>query len=126
VARDSQNADNHRGRAGKFTNPKDYAASPVHCLVMRRWERAIQDMTEKKQLLGIGGDELRQSCPECGSRLLSWSAVPRKRSGVPEGRLRTHEVGCDFILGCDECSETVRVVDACEIASLLSDAITSV
>jgi hypothetical protein len=68
---------------------------------------------------------LSGECPECGSHLLSWSANPRSRSGVPEGRLRTHEVGCDFVLGCEECSETVRVVDACEIASLLSDAFTS-
>ena len=51
-------------------------------------------------------------CPQCGSESLSWEPFYTNKSGVPDGRLRVHDVGCVFALGCNECSETVRVVDA--------------
>lgn len=60
-------------------------------------------------------------CPECGGNELSWFTSPRNRVHVPEGRLRTNEVGCDFILGCDECSETIKVIDAVEIAEMMNN-----
>ena len=51
-------------------------------------------------------------CPQCGSESLSWEPIYTNKSGVPDGRLRVHDVGCVFALGCNECSETVRVVGA--------------
>lgn len=59
------------------------------------------------------------ACPECESTSLTWQAVNTNKSGIPEGRLRTHEVTCIFVLGCDDCSETIATVSADKIASAL-------
>lgn len=51
-------------------------------------------------------------CPGCDSPELEWFVSTRNTSGVVDGRLRLNEVGVDLVLGCKECSMTVRVVDA--------------
>ena len=61
-----------------------------------------------------------KECKECGSESLTWFAHNANRSGVMEGRLRTHEVSCLFILGCDDCSETLKVVSADKIAERMN------
>ena len=59
-------------------------------------------------------------CPNCDSTNLSWiSSV--KTNGVVDGRLRAHEVQPIFVLGCDECSETLQVVDGDKVASLVNE-----
>lgn len=58
-------------------------------------------------------------CRECGGTSLTWAAHNENRSGIQEGRLRTHEVTCVFVLGCDDCSETLAVVSADSIAAYL-------
>lgn len=60
-------------------------------------------------------------CPECGESKLSWQAYNSNTSGVAEGRLRTNDVTCNFILGCDYCSETIMVIDADEIAQAMTE-----
>jgi hypothetical protein len=57
------------------------------------------------------------ACPDCGGTNLSWDVSYQNNSGVVEGRLRTHDITCFFVLGCNECSGTVRVVRAEEIAA---------
>ena len=59
-------------------------------------------------------------CPECGSNQLSWFCHPHNKSDVVDGRLRMHDVGVKFVLGCDECSETVQVVSGDQIAERLT------
>ncbi len=59
-------------------------------------------------------------CRECGSTALTWATHSKTDSGVPEGRLRSSEVQCLFVLGCDECSETLAVVSADKLAGLLN------
>lgn len=60
-------------------------------------------------------------CPECGkSNSLSWTPVTQILNSVQNGRLRTHDVGCLFVLGCDYCSETVATVSADAVAAFLS------
>lgn len=61
-------------------------------------------------------------CKHCESTDLEWFAHVRAVNDVPHGRLTTHDVGCVFVLGCQECSETLRVVKADEIAALLNAA----
>lgn len=63
----------------------------------------------------------RRTCPECRGDNLEWGVSMRKTSGVADGRLRLHEVACDFFLGCCDCSETITVVDANQIATHLTD-----
>lgn len=60
------------------------------------------------------------SCKHCDSTDLEWFAHVRVLNDVPQGRLRTHDMGCVFVLGCAECSETLRVVKADDIAALLT------
>lgn len=59
-------------------------------------------------------------CSECGSKSLTWGTHYKTNSGVPEGRLRSSEVQCLFVLGCDECSETLAIVSADKVAAALS------
>ncbi len=60
-------------------------------------------------------------CKECGSMSLSWVTHSKTDSGVPEGRLRSSDVKCLFVLGCDDCSETLAIVSAEKVASLMSE-----
>lgn len=60
-------------------------------------------------------------CKECGSTSLSWDTHSKADSGVAEGRLRSHEVKSLFVLGCDECSETLAIVSADKVASLMNE-----
>ncbi len=66
-------------------------------------------------------ETIETMCPNCGSDELSWCATSHNKSLVDEGRLRTHEVESLFVLGCDECSETVRIVSADDVAELLNE-----
>lgn len=51
-------------------------------------------------------------CPNCQGTSLSWSAVAHGPSDVVDGRIRMSEVSVLFVLGCNVCSETIRIVDA--------------
>lgn len=59
-------------------------------------------------------------CKNCGSYMNSWFPSNRVNSVAVDGRLKSNEISCDFVLGCDMCSETLRVVPAEEIASQLN------
>ena len=50
----------------------------------------------------------REPCKECGSTDQSWHLG--RRSSIREGRLRTSDVRIFFYLGCNECSETLKIV----------------
>lgn len=60
------------------------------------------------------------SCKECGSKALTWFTTNANKSGVQEGRLRSNEITCQFVLGCDDCSETLRVINADTIAARMN------
>ncbi|TCM37743.1 hypothetical protein [Novosphingobium sp. ST904] len=66
------------------------------------------------------GEEPVACCKECGSTGLTWFAHSRNKSQVVEGRLKTSDVECLFVLGCEACSETLRVATTDEVAALLS------
>lgn len=59
-------------------------------------------------------------CPECGSRELTWHADTKNCGGAQDGRICMREVAPVFFLGCDECSETIRVIHGGAIAELLT------
>jgi hypothetical protein len=61
------------------------------------------------------------SCKECDSKDLSWQTDIDNRSGVQQGRLRTSDVRCLFILGCNHCSETLAIINADQVAELMND-----
>ena len=63
---------------------------------------------------------MHTKCPECGSTQLSWFCSTHNKSDVVDGRLRLHDVGVNFVLGCDECSETVQVVSGEKIADRMT------
>lgn len=45
-------------------------------------------------------------CRECGSKALSWQTYNQNISDAQHGRLRTSDIRCQLVLGCDNCSET--------------------
>lgn len=67
----------------------------------------------------------KTTCKNCGGDLNSWFTSNRVNSIAVDGRLKSNEISCDFVLGCDECSETLRVVAADEIASQMNAALSA-
>lgn len=59
-------------------------------------------------------------CKECRSSGLSWNSFPRVTRGVADGRLSANEVETEFVLGCDDCSETLQVMTASQVVELLN------
>lgn len=59
-------------------------------------------------------------CNACGSRDLTWHCQAQNRGGVQDGRIKMNEVGVIFFLGCDKCSETVRIIDGEVVAVALT------
>lgn len=62
-------------------------------------------------------------CKECGSSDLFWFAQNNVPNGIQQNRLNTHDVKCVFVLGCNECSETLKLVSADKIAEQMTAAI---
>jgi len=60
------------------------------------------------------------TCHECGSKSLTWCTQNVITTGVPQNRLNTNDVRCQFVLGCDECSETLKVIGADKVADRLN------
>lgn len=60
-------------------------------------------------------------CPECLSEDLEWN-VSTRTNGVADGRLNAHDVRAVAYLGCNECSETLAVIDDDTIARVLNEA----
>ena len=67
----------------------------------------------------------KTKCKNCGGMLNSWFTANRVNSVAVDGRLKSNEISCDFVMGCDECSETLRVVPAEEIASQMNAALSA-
>jgi hypothetical protein len=59
-------------------------------------------------------------CKVCGSSHLTWQSTIVNRSDVQQGRLNTRDVECLFMLGCDECSETLMTLSADKVAGLMN------
>lgn len=85
----------------------------------------LQDSTGRayteEQIAGISAELERRvkthRCRACGSEDLFWYASNKNHSDVTEGRLRTGDISCSFILGCNYCSETLLVISADTLAS---------
>lgn len=65
----------------------------------------------------------RPECPNCGSYELKWDISMAVTRNLPPGSVHQLSLGdtsCAFYLGCEECSETVRIVSAEDIAMELN------
>lgn len=58
-------------------------------------------------------------CCHCGG-VTEWFSTIRNRSQVVDGRLKTSDVDCVFVRGCTECSETLEVRTADDVAASMS------
>lgn len=59
-------------------------------------------------------------CPECNGENLIWEDGTTHEGGVTDGNLRQNEVSGIFILGCGDCSETIGIVSASDVADFLN------
>lgn len=66
--------------------------------------------------------KIKTKCQECGGHNLRWQSTVVNNSDVQQGRLRTHEMGVLFFLGCDDCSATVQHATGDQIARHMNDA----
>lgn len=62
------------------------------------------------------------ACKHCGSTDLAWQTSNVSRCGVQNGRLRLSEVECQFVFGCNHCSETLAVLSADRVAGMMNAA----
>lgn len=54
-------------------------------------------------------------CPECGSGNVTWEyALRNTASGVVDGRLKLNEIAAVCYAGCEDCSETAKLLDTWE------------
>ena len=84
-------------------------------------ESAVERLTvAEKRNEAIVGKQTK--CKECGSDALFWFDANTNTSGIAEGRLRTNEVTCTFVLGCADCSATLKTVRADSIAERMNEA----
>jgi hypothetical protein len=67
-------------------------------------------------------DGLADPCPECGSTDTEWHCSQYTNSGVENGRLRLHDIGTRFFLGCNVCSATIRTISGDKLARLMTEA----
>jgi len=51
-----------------------------------------------------------EQCKDCGSTRLSWTSHKTSVYGPQDGMLKMHDITIQFILGCDECYATLRMV----------------
>jgi hypothetical protein len=63
---------------------------------------------------------MKTQCQECGSVDLQWHCSIVNNSDVQQGRLRSHDMGVLFFLGCNECSATVQRSSGDQIARRLN------
>jgi len=59
-------------------------------------------------------------CPECNGENLTWEDGTQNTGGAVDGRFRASELQGIFILGCNDCSETVKMVLANDVADYLN------
>ncbi len=62
----------------------------------------------------------KQKCPECGSSQLKWGHGNRITSGVVQGRLNTNDVETFLYLGCEDCSETAKIINCDNVVDILN------
>lgn len=60
-------------------------------------------------------------CRHCKGANLSWFTTNHIKTDVQQGRLNTSDVECQFVLGCNDCSETLLFVNADEVARYLNE-----
>lgn len=72
--------------------------------------------------MSINATDIKQ-CKECKSTDIGWQTYYTSSGGVPDGRLRLSEVQCQFVLGCNYCSETLLVLTGDRVAGILTDAL---
>lgn len=104
-----------------LAGPLSYGAAAQGALdTMTAAAKSIRDVWREDQQRLTAAEQLNEAllpskvteCRECGSKSLSWDTHYKTDSGVQQGRLRTHEVYCVFVLGCEDCSETLATVRA--------------
>lgn len=59
-------------------------------------------------------------CKHCGSVKQSWTTGKCVSNGIQQNRLHSDDVHCFFYLGCDECSHTLKIVSADQIAEQMN------
>jgi len=65
--------------------------------------------------------DIPNNCRECGGQDLRWFADVENTGPAVDGRIKANEMQNIFVLGCEDCCETIKVVSGNEIAELLND-----
>ncbi|HHN0562620.1 TPA: hypothetical protein ACRN02_006787 [Pseudomonas aeruginosa] len=59
-------------------------------------------------------------CKHCGSNDLAWQTHSVVSGAAQDGRLKVGEVVCQFVFGCNHCSETLAVLSADRVADVMN------
>lgn len=68
---------------------------------------------------------LPKACSNCGSDKLDILLYKENKSGVQDGRLFSHDVSVEFVLGCEECSETLAIIPDYEMMRHINESFKS-
>jgi hypothetical protein len=61
-----------------------------------------------------------KECKNCGGHLFEWDFIVQNKGGCEDGRLKLNEISGVYVLGCQECSETLKTIRAEEVIPLLN------
>ena len=61
-----------------------------------------------------------KKCSNCQSKALSWQCGVQNTGVCQDGQISMNEVKAVFFLGCDDCSETLKIVDFEKIVSYMN------
>jgi hypothetical protein len=62
-------------------------------------------------------------CKNCQGENFTWYAGKRNMGGVQDGLIKMNEIEPIFFLGCDECSETLSIINADFVAEIMTEII---
>lgn len=65
-------------------------------------------------------DSVPTCCSNCGGDELRWHADKQGPSHIADGRLRMSEIHVIAYLACEECSETLRVIQEHEVEEIMN------
>jgi len=61
-----------------------------------------------------------KKCRNCGSENLTWNCISLNLGGVQDGRICMRETSGALVLGCEECSETLKILYEGEAGKLVN------
>ena len=114
-------ADTAEAELTKMTADRDSLKGIASAYIASDGEKDLRIAAAEQRISELVGKTAK--CKECGSDALFWFAHNQSTNGIQHNRMNTHDITCVMVLGCAECSATIRTVSADKIAERMTAAL---